>query len=417
MTVDESPKSHPHTRCMSCSLVKTSSRVGHEVRQQVELAGGQHDRPAVDRHGVGRRGRPGHRSPEQPRQQRDRRRAARPVGAGPRCARPPRVGCTACPCSRRPRARGRASGRPPSPRALRTMTAAWSSSARRRRSTSRPDIIGSMTSSTTTSGRRSRHSCRALTPSLGDERLEARPAQVGREHARDRRVVLHDQDRCRHARSLCRAGPDGGGLARSAARRKVLVIARPTRLRRPALASKDEGHSGGDVARTWAEVDLVLPCLDEDDALPWVLDRMPPGRAPSWSTTARATAHRAGAAHGALVVEAPQRGYGAACHAGCSRRPRPSSRPGRRRHASTRGAWPTFSRPQGRRPPRRGPRRPTTPRGLALWLQVANHVLAQQASHGGPASAHDIGPMRLAPTADLRALGISTGARATRSRP
>jgi glycosyltransferase involved in cell wall biosynthesis len=67
------------------------------------------------------------------------------------------------------------------------------------------------------------------------------------------------------------------------------------------------------------EVDVILPCLNEADALGWILGRMPPGMRPivvdNGSTDGSAViAHE----HGARVVAAPQRGYGAACHAGLS---------------------------------------------------------------------------------------------------
>jgi glycosyltransferase involved in cell wall biosynthesis len=65
------------------------------------------------------------------------------------------------------------------------------------------------------------------------------------------------------------------------------------------------------------QVDVILPCLNEAEALGWVLLRMPPGARPivvdNGSTDGSAEiAHD----HGAQVVRAPQRGYGAACHAG-----------------------------------------------------------------------------------------------------
>jgi glycosyltransferase involved in cell wall biosynthesis len=66
-----------------------------------------------------------------------------------------------------------------------------------------------------------------------------------------------------------------------------------------------------------ADVDLVLPVLDEADALPWVLGRIGPGVRPivvdNGSTDdSAAVAARLGAT---LVVE-PRRGFGAACWAG-----------------------------------------------------------------------------------------------------
>jgi glycosyltransferase involved in cell wall biosynthesis len=65
------------------------------------------------------------------------------------------------------------------------------------------------------------------------------------------------------------------------------------------------------------DIDVVLPCLDEEAALPWVLERMPEGFHPivvdNGSTDGSA---RVAAALGARVVHEPLRGFGAACHAG-----------------------------------------------------------------------------------------------------
>jgi glycosyltransferase involved in cell wall biosynthesis len=64
-------------------------------------------------------------------------------------------------------------------------------------------------------------------------------------------------------------------------------------------------------------VDVILPCLDEAAALPWVLGRMPAGMRPlvvdNGSTDGSAEiAQRLGA----QVVTAPVRGYGSACDVG-----------------------------------------------------------------------------------------------------
>ena len=67
-------------------------------------------------------------------------------------------------------------------------------------------------------------------------------------------------------------------------------------------------------------IDVVLPVLDEARALPWVLERMPPGY--------RAIVVDNGSSDGsadiarefcAMVVEEPVRGFGAACFAGLCR--------------------------------------------------------------------------------------------------
>lgn len=63
--------------------------------------------------------------------------------------------------------------------------------------------------------------------------------------------------------------------------------------------------------------DVVLPCLDEAAALPWVLGRIPAG----WRAVVVDNGSADGSADlarslGATVVHEPRRGFGAACHAG-----------------------------------------------------------------------------------------------------
>ncbi|WP_343245024.1 glycosyltransferase family 2 protein, partial [Streptomyces sp. SID14478] len=62
---------------------------------------------------------------------------------------------------------------------------------------------------------------------------------------------------------------------------------------------------------------MVLPCLDEVAALPWVLSRVPAG----WRAIVVDNGSTDGSAEiarglGATVVSEPRRGFGAACHAG-----------------------------------------------------------------------------------------------------
>ncbi|WP_185899860.1 glycosyltransferase family 2 protein [Streptomyces sp. WAC07061] len=64
-------------------------------------------------------------------------------------------------------------------------------------------------------------------------------------------------------------------------------------------------------------VDVVLPCLNEAGALPWVLARIPAG----WRALVVDNGSTDGSADlarslGATVVQEPRRGFGAACHAG-----------------------------------------------------------------------------------------------------
>nr|WP_307172610.1 glycosyltransferase family 2 protein [Streptomyces sp. B3I7] len=64
-------------------------------------------------------------------------------------------------------------------------------------------------------------------------------------------------------------------------------------------------------------VDVVLPCLNEAEALPWVLRRIPPGwRAVVVDNGSTDGSAEIAAAHGATVVREARRGFGAACHAG-----------------------------------------------------------------------------------------------------
>jgi glycosyltransferase involved in cell wall biosynthesis len=63
--------------------------------------------------------------------------------------------------------------------------------------------------------------------------------------------------------------------------------------------------------------DVLLPCLNEAAALPWVLSRMPTGFRPIVVDNGSADGSaEIATALGATVIRAERRGYGAACHAG-----------------------------------------------------------------------------------------------------
>jgi glycosyltransferase involved in cell wall biosynthesis len=155
--------------------------------------------------------------------------------------------------------------------------------------------------------------------------------------------------------------------------------------------------------------DVVLPCLDEAASLPWVLSRLPGGYraivADNGSTDGSA---EIAAAHGATVVHVPQRGFGAAAHAGLQAATAefvcfcdadgsmdPAQLPwvlgpvrageydlvlGRRRPA--RGAWP-------------------------LHARVANIALARMLEARTGLRLHDLGPMRAARRQALLELGLT----------
>jgi glycosyltransferase involved in cell wall biosynthesis len=156
-------------------------------------------------------------------------------------------------------------------------------------------------------------------------------------------------------------------------------------------------------------IDVVLPCLNEAGALPWLLARMPAGYRPivadNGSTDGSA---RVAAELGAAVVNVPQRGFGAAVHAGllaatsdivCVMDADGSfdpldleivAAPVRdgavglmlgRRAPSERGAWPAHAR-------------------------IANMVLSAELRRRTGVALRDLGPMRAARRADLLALGL-----------
>jgi glycosyltransferase involved in cell wall biosynthesis len=158
------------------------------------------------------------------------------------------------------------------------------------------------------------------------------------------------------------------------------------------------------------EIDVILPCLNEAGALPWVLSRIPAGYravvADNGSTDGSAAI---AASYGARVVHVPQRGFGAACHAGlvaassdivCVMDADASFDPGDlpvvagpvlaaeadlvlgRRSVQGRGAWP-------------------------LHARIGNRVLAAELRRRIGVPVTDLGPMRAARREALLALPMS----------
>jgi glycosyltransferase involved in cell wall biosynthesis len=155
--------------------------------------------------------------------------------------------------------------------------------------------------------------------------------------------------------------------------------------------------------------DVVLPVLDERDALPWVLERMPGGYVPIVVDNGSTDGSGAvAAALGAQVVVEPRLGFGAACWAGlCAARadvvcfmdcdasfdPRELPRvadpvaAGRAdlvlgARAAAAGAWPAHAR-------------------------LANAALAWELRRRAGVPLRDLGPMRAARREALVALGIA----------
>jgi glycosyltransferase involved in cell wall biosynthesis len=156
-------------------------------------------------------------------------------------------------------------------------------------------------------------------------------------------------------------------------------------------------------------VDVILPCLDEATALPWVLSRMPAGYHPivadNGSTDGSAAIARA---HGATVVSVPQRGFGAACHAGllaatadvvCIMDADATFDPRQLPRVADPVVAGTADLVLGRR-------RPTARSAWPRHARWANAVLARQLRVRG-IDLHDLGPMRAARREALLGLDLS----------
>ncbi|WP_374100627.1 glycosyltransferase family 2 protein [Streptomyces sp. 7-21] len=156
--------------------------------------------------------------------------------------------------------------------------------------------------------------------------------------------------------------------------------------------------------------DLVLPCLNEAEALPWVLGRVPARWRPvvvdNGSTDGSAAlAERLGA----RVVHQPVRGFGAACHAGlaaataplvafcdCDASLDPADLP--------RLAEPVLT---GQADLVLGRRRPTARGAWPAHARLGNRALARMTRRRTGAPLHDLGPLRVTRTEPLRALGLT----------
>lgn len=156
-------------------------------------------------------------------------------------------------------------------------------------------------------------------------------------------------------------------------------------------------------------IDVVLPCLDEAEALPWVLARMPAGYRPvvadNGSTDGSADL---AAALGARVVTARPRGFGAAAHAGLA--------------AATTdvvcfldadGSLDPAQLPDVAGPVVRGEadlvlgrRRPTSRDAWPWHARAGNAVVAARLRRTAGVDVHDLGPMRAGRRRALLALGL-----------
>jgi glycosyltransferase involved in cell wall biosynthesis len=158
------------------------------------------------------------------------------------------------------------------------------------------------------------------------------------------------------------------------------------------------------------EVDVILPCLDEAAALPWVLSRLPDGyRAivvDNGSTDDSAAVARA---HGALVVTEPVRGFGSAAHAGLLAATAPVVA-----FCDADASMDPADLPAIVGPVRRGEldlvlgrRRPTTRGAWPLHARLANRALAILMRRATGIPLHDLGPMRAMRREAVLGLGLT----------
>ncbi len=156
-------------------------------------------------------------------------------------------------------------------------------------------------------------------------------------------------------------------------------------------------------------VDVVLPCLNEEAALPWVLDRLPDGyRAivvDNGSTDRSAEVARE---HGALVVTEPIRGFGSAAHAGLLAATAPIVAFCDADASMDPRDLPLVVDPvaSGAADLVLGRRRPTTRGAWPLHARVANRALAVLMRRATGLPLHDLGPMRAAQREAMIALDL-----------
>jgi glycosyltransferase involved in cell wall biosynthesis len=159
-----------------------------------------------------------------------------------------------------------------------------------------------------------------------------------------------------------------------------------------------------------AAVDIVFPVLDEVEALPWVLGRVPDGyRAIVVDNGSRDGSAAIARDLGALVVTEPRRGFGSACAAGLAAATAPIVAFCDADASLDPADLPRVAAPvaSGTADLVLGTRRPTAPGAWPAHARIANRYLARRAGRAAGTRLHDIGPMRAAPRARLVALGLA----------
>jgi glycosyltransferase involved in cell wall biosynthesis len=157
-------------------------------------------------------------------------------------------------------------------------------------------------------------------------------------------------------------------------------------------------------------IDVVVPVLDEAEALPWVLGRLPHGYRPlvvdNGSTDGSGDVARN---LGATVLVEPRRGFGAACAAGLAVASAPVVAFCDADGSLDPGELPLVVAPVCAKTADLvlGARRPATPGALPPHARLANRYLARRIRRASGAALTDLGPMRAARRDDLTALGIA----------
>jgi glycosyltransferase involved in cell wall biosynthesis len=157
-------------------------------------------------------------------------------------------------------------------------------------------------------------------------------------------------------------------------------------------------------------VDVVFPVLDEADALPWVLGRVPAGyRAIVVDNGSTDGSAEIAQAAGATVVHERRRGFGAACAAGLAAAEAPVVAFCDADASLDPTALPAVVGPvlAGAADLVLGGRRPTTRWATPPHVRAANRYLARRLRRATGAPLTDLGPMRAARRAGLVGLGLT----------
>ncbi|MBC7519162.1 MAG: glycosyltransferase family 2 protein [Microbacteriaceae bacterium] len=158
-----------------------------------------------------------------------------------------------------------------------------------------------------------------------------------------------------------------------------------------------------------AAVDVVFPCLNEAEALPWVLGRLPAGyRAIVVDNGSTDDSARIARSLGATVIHEPRRGFGSAAHAGLLAATAPVVAFCDADASMDPADLPTLVAPivNGTADLTLGRRRPTTTGAWPLHARLANRALAQLMRQATGLRLSDLGPMRAARRSELLSLDL-----------